>query len=166
MLIVETGSGATDSQSYASVADADAYHAARGRTLWATMSEAEKEQALTRATDYMVEVYRKRWDGYRINSTQALDWPRYGVCKDGFAVLSNVVPAEVSKACMELALIAAAGDLLAPQGPQVKSEKVGPLEVVYADGARQATAYPAVDRLLSPLFGAAGGSNTLKVVRA
>lgn len=162
-LIVETGSGASDSQSYASVADADTYHAARGRTLWATMSEAEKEQALTRATDFMVESYRKRWGGYRMTSTQALDWPRYGVCLDGFAVSSDVVPAEVVKACMELALIAAAGDLLAPQGPQVKSEKVGPLEVVYADGARQNTKYPAVDSMLAPLLSGAGG---IRIVRA
>lgn len=163
MLIVETGSGASDSQSYASVADADVYHAARGRTLWATMSETERENALIRATDYMGQTYRARWKGCRVNSTQALDWPRYGVSVDNFAVASNVVPAEVTKACMELALIAAAGDLLAPQGPQVKSEKVGPLEVVYADGARQATRYPAVEGILQPLFKAGGGS--ISVVR-
>lgn len=42
-LEVEDGSGKANADSYISVADADAYFAARGITLWATMQEVEKE---------------------------------------------------------------------------------------------------------------------------
>lgn len=161
-LIVETGSGASDAESYASVSDADTRHAALGRTLWATLSTNEKEQALRRATEYMLQAYRGKWKGGRTLSTQALDWPRYGVCVDGFAVSSSTVPAEVVKACCELAFKAAFGDLLEDQGPQVVAEKVGPIEVQYQAGGRQAIKYASVDAMLAALTGGAG----IRVVRA
>lgn len=46
---VETGSGSATSESYASTSDVDTYQSNRGVTLWATLSTAEKEQALRRA---------------------------------------------------------------------------------------------------------------------
>lgn len=59
-LVVEDGSIVSGAESYASVAQADAYFAARGITIWSPLLDAEKEQALRRATDYMVQTYRQR----------------------------------------------------------------------------------------------------------
>jgi hypothetical protein len=49
-LIVEDGTGLATAESYISVADADTRQAALGITNWATLSTAEKEQALRRST--------------------------------------------------------------------------------------------------------------------
>lgn len=168
-LETETGAGSATAESFCSVADADAYHAARGSTLWATMTTAEKEQALRRATDYMVQVYGPLWAGLRSLPTQALDWPRSGCPRPeifmGFWAPTEMPPALV-KGCAELALRAAAGELLGDQGREVTEQTVGPITTKYALGTSQATRYAAVDALLAPLMRIAKGSATMLLVRA
>lgn len=174
-LIVESGSGSSTAESYASVADADAYLAARGQTLWAGMVTGDKEAALRRSTDYMQQAYRERWAGTRTNMTQALDWPRWNVpVKDvpgGYGSLptylaANVIPAEVKQACIALALKAAAGDLAPDIEPQTLSEKVGPIEVTYAEGGRQTVKYQAIDNMLSPYLVDGGSGAMVRITRA
>ena len=95
-LIVEDGSIVTGAESYISVADASTYHTARGNAAWAALaSDAVREQCLRKATDYMEQVYRSRWQGCRVGETQALSWPRYDVEVEGYAVDSDIVPTEV-----------------------------------------------------------------------
>lgn len=165
-LTVETGSASSASEAYISVADADTYFSNRGLTNWATMSTPEKEQAIRRAADYMGQTYRTRWAGYRVNTTQALDWPRYTVPRrDGLFTgyyPSDAVPREVVAANAELAFRGAAGELLADIDAPVTLEKVGPIEVTYAVGATKIKRYPAIDRLLAPLLAYDG----MRVVRA
>ena len=163
-LIVETGSGAATSESYISVANADAYLAARGSTLWATIQTAEKEQALRRATDYMRQAYNGRWKGLQPFIAQALDWPRYGVIVNGWYVPDRAVPVDVANACAEFAFRAAFGDLSPDVGAQVTSETVGPISVSYAVGARQTMAFKAIDNLLAKYL--TGGLGSIPVVRA
>src|SRR5438874_13139048 len=110
-LIVETGAGLADAESYASVAAADTRMAALGLTNWATLTTTEREQALRRSTQYIEQAYRARWVGRRVHLTQALSWPRGWVMVDGFPVNADVVPTEVANACIDLAFKAAAGDL-------------------------------------------------------
>ena len=166
-LIVENGTGLADAESYVSVADADTYFSKRGNAAWAALATAVKEESLRKATDYMVETYRLRWKGSRVNGVQALDWPRAFVLRADFQYAgmngqtmiggesfypSDVVPVEVANACAELAFRASSADLLADYGSQVKSETVGPISVTYADGARQTVRYAAIDRKLSPFL--------------
>lgn len=177
-LTVETGTGASDSESYSSVADADTYHDKRGNTNWLTLTTAEKEEALRRATDYMVQAYRLRWDGTRTSSTQALDWPRAFVIRkdfeygglNGYTVIggnyyypSDTVPFEVKNACIELAFKAASGELAADLEQGVVREKVDVLEVEYDKHSPQQKRYRAIDMLLAP-FLKVNGSMTNKVV--
>lgn len=175
-LIVETGSGASNSESYASVSDADTYLAARGMTNWATMSTAEKEQALRRATDYMQQAYRDRWKGTRVGTTQALDWPRslvpvkdvagsyYGYVPSYYS--ETAIPSEVKNACIAVALKAAAGDLAPDIEPQTTSETVGPISVTYAAGSRQTVKYQSIDNMLTMLLKDGGGGATVNIIRA
>ena len=164
MLTHETGSGLPTAESYASVAAADAYHAARRTAAaWASLDTGAKEAALREATDHMAQEYRGRWKGQRVSSTQALDWPRAWVEVEQFTLPSDAVPAEVVKACCELALKASAAVLKSDQGAQVLSKEVGPLKVVYAHGARQGTKFAAVDDLLRPLL---VGGGAMRLVRS
>ena len=163
-LVVEDGTGLSTAESYISVVDASTYHTARGNATWAALaSDTVREQALRKATDYMGAVYGLRWSGDRVLAAQALDWPRYNVAVHGFSVDSDVVPTAVANACAELALRAAADDLLPDIGAQVKSETVGPISVVYADGARQSDVFRQIEAMLAAYF---SGRGQLGVVRA
>ncbi|PUA95518.1 hypothetical protein C8C99_0318 [Acidovorax sp. 107] len=159
-LIVAPTAGA---ESYVSVANADAWHAARGNAAWALLSTEAKEQALRKATDYMGR-YSGRWKGERLNAGQVLDWPRAGVVVDGYEINWETVPAAIANACALLALKASAGDIEPDLGPKKQSVKVGPIETTYAAGTRQATRYQSAETLLAPyLLGSAG---QVRVVRA
>lgn len=159
-LIIPPAAGA---DSLCSVADADAYHAARGNAAWALLGTTAKEQALRRATDYLGG-YAGSWKGVRTSSTQTLDWPRSGAVVNGYEIAGNIVPVAVANACAVLALKGSAGDLAPDQGPQKQSVKVGPIETTYAQGTRQGTKYSAVDSMLAPYLGA--GAGQIKLVRA
>lgn len=171
-LITETGSASADSESLASVADADSYFANRGITTWATLSTAEKEQALRRGCDFLGQTYRGRWAGYRVNTVQALDFPRYmmplsDAVYGGFGVAayypSDAVPRELVYANCEAAIRAAAGELIEDLEPQVASEEVGPLKTSYFQGGSRAKKFPAIDKLLQPFLSSGSG---VKMVRA
>lgn len=170
-LIVETGAGLSNAESYVSVANADTYHSNRGNTTWADLLEAEKEQALRRATDYMEQVYSERWAGLIVLSTQALSWPRYEVPQKDVAAFSaaywpsDAVPQIVANACAEMALRASAGDLSPDIGRLKSRTKVGPLEVEYVAGGLPYVRYRAIDGMLSPFFGGGGGTTSVGVVR-
>jgi hypothetical protein len=175
-LIVEDGTGLANAESYISVADATAYHSARGNAAWAALaSDTIREQLLRKATDYMMQVYRLSWGGSRKTSTQALDWPRYDVpmqdAPSGYGAYpayydDDIVPVEVKNACAELAFRASVADLSPDIGQRVLREKVDVIEIEYADHGPQYATYRAIDNMLAP-FLAAGSSGTFrKVVRA
>lgn len=166
-LIVETGAIVAGAESYISVTDASAFHLARGDNTWATITTAQMEEALRRATDYMVQVYRWRWHGSRRSSSQPLDWPRDLVPLMDSPIESYVandtVPNEVKSACAMLALRAAAGELLADQSRTKTSVTVGPISTTYAPGSSQAIKYAAIDALLRPYL--TSGSGQIPMVR-
>lgn len=168
-LIVEDGSNVAGAESYESVASADTYHANRGNAAWAALTTTAKEQALRKATDYMTQAYRLRWDGCRTNSTQALDWPRSLVeIKDtnyiGSYVDQNTIPIEIKKACCELASMSLDGDLAPNIERETASESVGSISVSYFQGSTQHTVYRAIDLILKPYLRNNGSG--LEIVRA
>lgn len=170
-LTVENGTGKPDAESLCSVAFADAYFSARNVSAW-TGTEAEKEAYLRAATDYMEQVYRLRWAGCRVTSTQALSWPRANVpmrdAPGGFGSLpaylaQDVVPMPVQKACAELALRSISGPLAPDVGRLKARVKVGPLETEYVQGASAVTTYRVADNLVAPYL---GNSNPLVMALA
>lgn len=171
-LIVEDGSGLPNAESYISVTDADTYFANRGNAAWAALDTTTKEQSLRAATDYMSQTFRLRWVGMRVTITQGLDWPRAWVpivdSPSGYRAFPaylalDVVPAEVSRACAELAVRSSASELSPDLTTQVTRETVGPITVEYAQGARQTPFYKSVEAWLAPYLKARGG---VDVVRA
>lgn len=155
-LIVETGAGLATAESYCDVATATQYHADRGNSAWSALTTAQQEQSLRKATDYIEQVYKERWQGSRINSTQALDWPRVGVIANCYYVLSTIVPLPVQRACAELALRASDGDLLADLDQQKKRSKVGEIEIEYSEYSPRQKQYAAIDAMLAPYFQVTG----------
>lgn len=130
-LVIEDGTGKADANSYASTATLKAYAKERGVTL--PSSEAALEILLLKAMDTMKGL---RYVGERATKEQALDWPRYNVCVDGFPFASTELPRELEQAQCALAIEWNTTDMLpttpanAP-GPVV-SKTVGPISVAYA----------------------------------
>lgn len=156
-LIVETGAGLSNADSFVSVADADTYHTNFGNADW-TGTDAVKEVALRKATSVLSLGFD--WDGSRASSTQSLAWPRSDVYAFGSLVSDDVVPTEVKNACAELALRALTEDLL-PDEEESKLKhrvKVGSLEeeTTYVHGSSAAKRYPTVTILIQPYLGARG----------
>ena len=159
-LIVEDGTGMATAESYVSVADADARHTAFGNSAW-TGTDAVKEAALRRATAYIEQAYRSRWQGVRMSEAQALSWPRYNVIVDSWSIASDEVPTEVANACADLALKALSADLNEDLDRAVIREKVGPLETEYSAYSPERKRYPAIDMALAPFLTGAGANARL-----
>lgn len=166
-LITETGTGDPAAESLCSVADALAYHAARGNDAWALLITSAQEAALRQATAYMESYYRERYAGFRQSVTQALCWPRAWVqIKDApsgygrFAAYypQNAVPVLVANACASLALRASTGALTPDLDRETLSEGVGGISITYREGAPQFVRFREIDLMLSPFMLPAGTS--------
>lgn len=168
-LIIEDGTGLPNGESYVSVIDADTYHSNRGNSTWAALTNAQKESALRKATDYLVQFYRDKWKGYRTKpSTQALDWPRQGVEVDDAYIIEyiddSIIPSELKNACAELALKANSESLNPDIERQTASVSIASLSVTYVPGSPQNKKFSAIDMMLKPYLKNGGGG--LQVVRA
>ena len=159
-LVVEDGTGLSNSESYISVTDATSYHAARDNPDWLLITD--KEAALRKATDYMIQVYRSLWQGYRSITAQALDWPRQSVYNNEYpeeiAIASNIVPVEIKNACAELALKTYTDEvLLTDEEQKLTQETIGPITVKYSDNSTTSTKqYSSVSAILKPFLKTSG----------
>ena len=160
-LVVEDGSGLSTSESYISVANADARHTSLGNTAW-TGTDAAKEAALRKATEYLEQRYASRWRGTRLLRAQRLSWPRYGAEVHGYTIESTIVPDVVANACADLAVKTLSETLNADQERGIVREKVGPLETEYDPYSSQAKRYPAIDEMLAPYLLGGGAARLIR----
>lgn len=149
MALVTTVGGAS-SDSYATLAEYQAFAAAYGYTLSGT--DAADEVNLRKAVRYLDQAYI--WKGYRVTSTQALEWPRYVTeYVDNYAVPSDAIPQKIKDAQMEMAFLIQGGaaPLATLTGGAIvrKREKVDVIEEETEYSApRERDAYPVVDGLV------------------
>lgn len=169
-LIVEDGTGLASADAYISLADANTYWTDRGNSTWDAAADADKEEAIRRATEYLDSTFE--WVGVRVSQTQGLDWPRYDVIdKDGYGIDSDAIPNKLAQATARLAVNALSGDLLPVlDAGSVKStrSKVGDLEkeTVYQDGgAPRYQSYDFVTRMLRGLYVGKASNGGLSVVK-
>ena len=160
-LVVEDGTGLSTSESYISVANADARHTNLGNTAW-TGTDAAKEAALRKATEYLEQRYASRWRGTRLLRAQALSWPRYGAIVHGWDIDSNIVPDVVANACADLAAKTLSETLNADLERGIVREKVGPIETEFDPYSSQAKRYPAIDQMLAPYLQGGGSSRLIR----
>lgn len=141
-LIVETGTGLPNADSYITIAFADTYHRNRGNTAWT----GAKEVAIRQATEYIDLTFRGLFygvvkvDGLSGTTRQALEWPRRGVYDEdtGAEVSADSVPLGVQKATAEIALVALTGGLYpdaSEERVQRRRERAGRVEIeTWVDG--------------------------------
>jgi len=160
-LIIEDGTGKTDSNSYVTVDEFRAYAEARG-TVVAESTDQDYEQYLIKAMDKL-ESYRGRYQGQKVDQDQALQFPRDGVYIDDYEVSASTIPRELKYSQMAFAMESLAGNDLSPtqlvsSSGQVTKEKVGEIEVTYANptSLRSTPAFAKAEALLAPLLRKSG----------
>ena len=154
--------GATNADSYATLAEYQARAAAMGWTLADT--DAENEINLRRAAVVLDESYA--FVGMKQYQFQARDWPRLvNQLVDGWPINPDTVPEPVKVAQMEMAFIIQGGaDPLATVAAPVKRERkkadVLEIETEYA-GGKALPRFTAVDRILRDYVQAGAGQIAL-----
>jgi hypothetical protein len=129
-LIIETGEGLPDAESYATAAELVIYAGKYGVTVPAT--EAEQEALLRRAA---VSMNAMTWKGSRANADQALAWPRQEVWIDGAKKPANLIPRQIHYGQMALAAETHNDDVNPPQaqkGAVIRERVEGAVEREYA----------------------------------
>lgn len=177
-LIVEDGSGLPNANSFVSLAFADAYHEERGNTAWTSVANSpddRKTEALIRGFDYINTSYTGQWPGTKLKGrAQSAQWPRKGaVDESGEPIEEDEVPIEVKQAQCEAALreLQEPGSL-SPDvvgTARILREKVGDLEVQYADATSASASIPVIttiDNILASLFGPRRKSGSYFFARA
>lgn len=177
--IVTTVGGST-ANSYVTVAEATAYFAGRldagDWTDAGTTSPETQSNALVMAARRLDQ---ERFKGVRVDASQALQWPRYGVEKPdlAYSVLAGPlleealwyttteIPQRIKDAQMELALaLLKSTDLLDDTGLDAfKNIKVGPIDITPRAGQEAGELPDVVMRGLMPLLDSA--PNSVRLLR-
>lgn len=168
---VETGTGSSNSESYVSIADANAYALARGLAFpIAGDDEALAEQALRRSTTWLDATYGGYFSGTRLNGrSQGLQWPRtsaYDNSDTPILLPDDDVPVEIINATIEAAIREKTipGGLSEDVTPGKIQEEVavsGAVSVKYAKGGGVSGQRPIVvviDDILSSLISVKRGA--------
>jgi len=159
-VIVETGAGVENANSYQARADYIAY----ALTLGITIADDETaDNQLVKAAQY-IDSKESTLKGYKVEREQAMGYPRFNLWIDGESWASDEVPLQAVRAQREYALDVNSGvDLFnRPQNPELitKSERVeGAVDVEYAvpDTVAQNTSRTSMgDAYLSALVENAG----------
>ena len=176
-LVIEDGSIKADGNSFATVTNLDDFADARGILLVDSegnpLVATQKEALLISAMDYIISI-ENTLQGQRVTPTQPLPFPREGVVLFGSTVDSTIIPNQLIKAQIALAIDTLDNDLLASTqaGDNVVREKVDVLEVEYAENGRSSTfitkrANAFLDALTgNGLGGGFGGGNGITTCRA
>lgn len=153
-IIVEDGSQVANANSYISVADAQTYVDALGKTVTVT------EALLLQAMNAMGAL---SWKGGIVSNTQSLSWPRHSVIDcEGRSIDTDAVPSEIGYAqAMLTSNIDAGYDPNAIAEKKVIGETVDVISLRYSDKGGSTTSYsiasmPEVSNLLKCYLSSTG----------
>ena len=129
-LVVEDGTGKTNSNAYCTLDEADLYHEMRLHVSdWTGASDDDKEAAIMWATSLLDTLVT--WNGYKYDEDQALLWPRDGVLdRAGYDIDVDEIPQFLKDATAEFARILIATDKTAETDTKgFKSIHVGSIQL-------------------------------------
>jgi hypothetical protein len=144
-IIVENGTIVPDADSYVSVAEYEAWADARGIEYDSSVIESQ----ILRAMDYIETL---RFIGQKSTKAQPLQWPRVGVVVDGYELDYNEIPQQLKRAVFESVKAESEGvSQLANVERTTVREKVGAIEVQYAENSNSTTSVVAINKALAKL---------------
>lgn len=144
MATLDATLGGSESNSYVTLAEAEAYAANRPNSAWHSGTDDEKNESLIAAT-FWLETLEYKGDRCSpstddANLPQSLKWPRSGVTCDGIVASCSFIPKQIKNTQIELAMQYIANSSLfpnlgsggtAPTGTYVKRQKLDVLEIEY-----------------------------------
>lgn len=140
-MAIDATPGGPSANSYALVAEADAYFATRPfSTSWTGLTPgaettALKEGALIMATRLIDS--RACFNGTSVSDAQALRWPMAGMLsRNGFPIGTNVIPVPLKEAVYEMALALLDSDVSLPNpafAAGLRSISAGPVSLSFRD---------------------------------
>jgi hypothetical protein len=146
-LVVEDGTLVSGADSYVTLAEFKAWADKRGVTYG---TDSAVTQQIYRAMDYIESL---NFIGEKSDENQALQWPRDQVVIDGYYIDSDEMPNELKVAVYESIKAELDGDSrMTASDRRTISEKVGDLQVTYANNADVKRSIPAVTRALRKLI--------------
>jgi len=151
-LVIEDGSVVTGANSYVTLAEFKTW--ADSRDISYNADDNVLEAQILRAMDYIERLY---FIGNKANENQPLQWPRTEALIDGYYADATEIPKEVKIAVYEATVVEAAGySELEVQSRKTLRERVGDIEVQYADNSENRTITPALqyalNRIVQPAF--------------
>ena len=151
-LVIEDGSVVSGANSYVTLAEFKAW--ADSRDISYNADDNVLEAQILRAMDYIERLY---FIGNKANENQPLQWPRTEALIDGYYADATEIPKEVKIAVYEATVVEAAGySELEVQSRKTLRERVGDIEVQYADNSENRTITPALqyalNRIVQPAF--------------
>ena len=151
-LVVEDGSVVENANSYVTLAEFKAW--ADDRAISYNADDAVVEGQILRAMDYMERLY---FIGNKANENQPLQWPRTEALIDGYYSDATEIPKEVKIALYEATVVEASGNSeLENQSRKTLRERVGDIEVQYAENSANRVITPALqyalNRIVQPAF--------------
>lgn len=164
MLIIEDGSIVAGAESFATAAELVTYAASFGKVIPET--QGEQESLLRRAA---LQMSAMQWKGRILQFDQPLDWPRYGVLRDGYEIASNSIPPQIKAGQMALATEIHADDLDPPElrkGAVTKDRVEGTVERQYAEPSAARVKTAAQNQSFAQFAAFMLSANQIQLVRA
>lgn len=163
-MVVETGEGIDNADSYVSVEFADDYFSARGISGWESLETEVKEQSLIRATDYIDNVFQ--WNGKKLTAEQSLRFPRQNL-RDYEGNEVSGVPTCLKQAVCDAAILVSSGtELFQTQNENgtVVSETITTLSFSYSQEEKSITSKTLYDSINTKLRGLFRDSSANRIV--
>jgi hypothetical protein len=146
-LVIEDGTLVSGANSYVTLNEYRAWANARGIT--ASDSDTVLERYVLRAMDYLEQLI---FIGNKANENQPLQWPRTEALIDGYYADATEIPSQVKKALYEAIKVEADGySELSNQDRRTIREKIGDIEITYADNSENRTITPALTSALKKI---------------
>ena len=146
-LVVENGSVVAGANSYVTLAEYRDWANARG--IVSSDSDTILERQVLRAMDYFEQLM---FIGNKANENQPLQWPRTEALIDGYYADATEIPVQVKRALYEAIKVEVDGySEWNTQDRRTLREKVGDIEIEYAENSENRTITPALTAALSKL---------------
>lgn len=161
-LIIEDGTGVTNSNTYVTDVEYTDYATSRGLTVG--LDATAREQELIMANDFL-ESFRADYQGVKTSGANSLQFPRNGVYIDGVLNASTNIPIELKRAQMEAAAFESSSQLTTNTPDQnVQSETVDVISISYYNGGKAISGkYERVNNWLEPLLKNKGAVSLVRI---
>jgi hypothetical protein len=171
-VVIDATPGGANANSYVTLAVAKTYYEAHSHPeLWEDADDDQRNRALVSATRLIDE--HLDFDGYAVDETQRLQWPRYGLLTaNGFTLPSDAIPERLQMATAEYARFLLQADRSGERDDElnaIQELEAGPVRVEFVENktvARQVVPDEILAMLRIWVTSSPGRDTAVKLLRA